>query len=336
MSLEYTIPDLLANWPFRTQVNPHATRLNADSLAWVESYNVFDRTRQATFNSWDFGAFSALAYPHLNPAQYRAAVDLLNLYFVYDELSDVADAGMARFQSDSIMKALKDPFGDSPADEHVLGAMTRDFWQRCLRDGNVAHSSADRFVKAFEKYTDGVVIQAADRDKDVIRSIDEYIAVRRDTVGCLPSYSFLILSDDIPNEIMEHPVVQALTQGSIDLSILANDIHSFNVEQAHGDKNHNIVSVIMAQDNCDVQTAIDEVVRRYDIVVQDFLAVYASVPQIPIPDASLRKVVERYCELLGAWVTTNEEWSYITPRYFGAERQAVKETRKVKLLPRKV
>lgn len=107
MTLEYTIPDLLENWPFRTQVNPYATHLNAESLAWVESYKVFDRARQDTFNSWNFGAFSALAYPHLNPAQYRAAVDLLNLYFVYDELSDVADAEMARVQSDSIMNALR-------------------------------------------------------------------------------------------------------------------------------------------------------------------------------------------------------------------------------------
>lgn len=76
----------------------------------------------------------------------------------------------------------------------------------------MAKSTADRFVKAFQKYTDGVVIQAADRDEDIIRSIDEYIAVRRDTVGCLPSYSFLILSDDIPEEIMEHPIIQALTK----------------------------------------------------------------------------------------------------------------------------
>ncbi len=103
----FVLPDLMAGWPFKTTPNPHATKINAESAAWVQSYDAFNAKAQRTFDRCNFGAFAALAYPKAEPAHYRAAVDLINFYFVYDELSDEASGETVRKQAAAIMSAIR-------------------------------------------------------------------------------------------------------------------------------------------------------------------------------------------------------------------------------------
>ncbi|KIY64715.1 terpenoid synthase [Cylindrobasidium torrendii FP15055 ss-10] len=328
----YTIPDLMAGWPFPTHPNVNSERINAESKAWVESYGAFNEKAQNTFNRCNFGAFAARAYPNSPPHHYRPAVDLINYYFVYDELSDEKDGETVRLQAQAIMNAIRNPYAPPPENEHVLGTMARDFWRRTLEDGKASHSTAQRFMDTFEEYTETVRQQAADRDHDILRPSAEYLEMRRGTVGVRPSFDFFVLSDELPNEVLEHPTVASLIRCAIDMSIMSNDIYSFNIEQARGDKNHNLVSVIMAEEKTDIQGAIDHISKKYDELRLLFLHNYKHLPELG--DAKLKKTLEDYCLGLGTWVTTNDEWSFITPRYFGDKREEVRRTKKVTLLPR--
>lgn len=256
--LTFTLPDLMAGWPFKTIPNPNSEEINAASKAWVESYGAFNEKAQDVFNRCNFGAFAALAYPKSSPAHYRAAVDLINYYFVYDELSDDKDGETVRQQANAIMNAIRyvllplscsrvlivapfrDPYAPPPENEHVLGTMAREyvvinvlfasplipcvvsFWIRTLEEGKASRSTAERFMDTFGEYTECVRQQAADRDHDIIRPIEEYLIMRRGTVGVRPSFDFFVLSDDLPNEVLEHPRVEALIRGAIDMSILSN------------------------------------------------------------------------------------------------------------------
>ncbi len=248
----------MAGWPFKTIPNPNSEEINAASKAWVESYGAFNEKAQDVFNRCNFGAFAALAYPKSSPAHYRAAVDLINYYFVYDELSDDKDGETVRQQANAIMNAIRyvllplscsrvlivapfrDPYAPPPENEHVLGTMAREyvvinvlfasplipcvvsFWIRTLEEGKASRSTAERFMDTFGEYTECVRQQAADRDHDIIRPIEEYLIMRRGTVGVRPSFDFFVLSDDLPNEVLEHPRVEALIRGAIDMSILSN------------------------------------------------------------------------------------------------------------------
>ena len=67
-----------------------------------------------------------------------------------------------------------------------------------------------------------MVQQAADRANHYFRTIDEYLEVRRDTIGAKPSFAILELEMDIPDEVMHHPIIEELSILTIDMILLGN------------------------------------------------------------------------------------------------------------------
>lgn len=105
----FTLPDLLAKWPFKTEPNPRDDIMN-DSKEWVETYNAFGPKAQDAFNRCKFGLFGAYAYPHADGVHYRTCVDLMNIFFVYDEFSDRSNGEEVRQQAKDIMDAMRCAF----------------------------------------------------------------------------------------------------------------------------------------------------------------------------------------------------------------------------------
>ena len=56
---------------------------------------------------------------------YRAACDLMNLFFVFDEYTDTVDEVEARRLADISMDALRNPEKPRPAEESLIGEVTR-------------------------------------------------------------------------------------------------------------------------------------------------------------------------------------------------------------------
>ena len=136
-----TLPDLLVDWPFTTSPNPQQNVV-ADSGAWLESHGAFNKRAQIQFNRCKVGVFPSLAYPAAGPAHFRAACDLINLFFVFDEKTDSGSASQVAEQAAELMNALRYlvyltpcvppvnpvfrcPTQVHPAAEGVLGALTR-------------------------------------------------------------------------------------------------------------------------------------------------------------------------------------------------------------------
>lgn len=67
-----------------------------------------------------------------------------------------------------------------------------------------------------------MVQQAADRTHKYIRTIQEYLEVRRDTIGAKPSFAILELDMNLPDEAIHHPVIEELSILSIDMILLGN------------------------------------------------------------------------------------------------------------------
>ena len=75
----------------------------------------------------------------------------------------------------------------------------------------------DLFFKA-------VTIQARDRFAGVIPDLEDYIIVRRDTSGCKPCWALIEYASglDLPDEVMEHPIIQSLDEATNDLVTWSN------------------------------------------------------------------------------------------------------------------
>ena len=59
------------------------------------------------------------------PEGCRVAHDLMNLYFVFDEQSDISDEKETRYQADCIMDALHNPDKPRPQGEWVGGVIAQ-------------------------------------------------------------------------------------------------------------------------------------------------------------------------------------------------------------------
>jgi len=204
---------------------------------------------------------ASLAYPLHNKERLRTGCDLMNMFFVYDEYSDVAHEDDVQVMANIIMDALRNPHAPRPKGEWVGGEVTRQFWELAIK--TASPQAQKRFIETFGTYTQSVVQQAADRTHKHVRSIQDYLEVRRDTIGAKPSFAILELDMDLPDEAVRHPIIEELSILTIDMILLGNDIASYNLEQARGDDNHNIITIVMHHDKTDIQGAMDWVYKYH-------------------------------------------------------------------------
>ncbi|EJD48009.1 terpenoid synthase [Auricularia subglabra TFB-10046 SS5] len=312
-TIVFSLPDPLSDWPWPRRLNDAYARAKAASSAWVTGYNAFGPKAQEAFDKCDF-------------KQLRMACDLMQLFFVFDEHSDVADEGSVRAMADCIMAALKgihNPHGC------LLGEITRDFWTRLtVVMRNPAYQR--RFVYSFQRYTDAVVQQAQDRDSAYIREISDYFPVRRDTIGTFPSWVFIHIGLELPEDVFGHPAVLELERIVTDIIIIGNDLHSYNVEQSRGDDGHNVIGIVRRKNGWSVHEAMDwanDYTRR---LMADFLEARSRLPSF---GADIDPELAVYIEGLGNWVRASDAWGFESQRYFGNRGCEIQKHRQVVLLP---
>ncbi len=95
------------------------------------------------------------------------------------------------------------------------------FWLRAIK---VASEAAQRrFLKSFAAYVYAVIDEASDRNGGRVRSITDYLELRRLTSAVYSSTLFPAeLGLDIPDEIMTHPAMESLLGLVADSALLTN------------------------------------------------------------------------------------------------------------------
>lgn len=142
---------------------------------------------------------------------------------------------------------------------------------------------------------------------------------------------------ELPDEVAEHDVVKRMSIVTGDLVIIANDVYSYNVEQAGGQKRvaHNIVDVVMRERQKGVQDAMDLVGAHYRELFLSLVEDYDNLPKFDKPEWD--EVLREYALGLLDWVEANVEFSLSSQRYFGAKAgsEESRTNRWVELLPLK-
>lgn len=167
----------------------------------------------------------------------------MNLFYVFDEYTDVADAKGANHIRNIIMDALRDPQQPRPEGELLIGEMTREcvllilvfcfypekfslysfsFWLRATDFVPHGSSCLTHFVEEWDAYTAAVVWEADDRTRRIYRTFEEYLQIRRLSSGCLPSFTLCEFGLDLPEDVMHHPLLAELRQQATDLIAIGN------------------------------------------------------------------------------------------------------------------
>ncbi|KAJ6465604.1 terpenoid synthase [Mycena vitilis] len=325
---QFRLPDMLTNWPWPRRLNPNYEVCKEESTAWIEAFHAFSPKAQNAFNLCDFNLLASLGYPLHDENGCRVGCDLMNLFFVIDHHTDVADGEVARNHANILMDVLRSPDVHRPPGEWIGGEVARQFWLSALR---IATPTFQRhFISSFEAYLNAVIQEAQDRTDHHIPAIDEFFALRRDTCGVKPTFALIELGMDIPDDVLESEHISALIIGGVDMVIIVNDLCSYN---ARGD-DHNLVTVVMHSLNFDLAGALRWISELHDKVVDEFLLHFTQVPHYSDPE--LDRQVSDFIHGIGNWVRANEVWSFESERYFGRRGKGVQGTRVVELLPKAI
>ncbi|KAM5542450.1 hypothetical protein V8D89_003909 [Ganoderma adspersum] len=324
------IPDTMSAWPWPRKINPLYEEVEAESIAWMESFKPYTPESQTAHNKGDVGRLAALVFGDVPREPLRIAADLMHLLYIADEYTDVESAAGVQEISAIILDILHNPEKARPAGEPIIGEMTKEFWARVRA---VATPQARKhFIQAMEDYLQAVGQQADDRDKLAIRDVDSYLEVRRHDSAVFACFMPGELHLSIPDEAFYHPVVRELQNASIDLVILDNDVASYNREQATGFGNWNILSVVMHQFELDLYGATEWVAQYHKEVEARFFDALARLPSFgPGVDAALQE----YVACVAAWPRGNDCWRFESERYFGKKGAEIQKTRRIPLLAKR-
>ncbi|KAI1325215.1 isoprenoid synthase domain-containing protein [Xylariaceae sp. FL0255] len=331
-SSKIRLPELESLWKWPRLVNPHLHEVGDESLNWAGSLGAFDpETHKLVHDKGKLNLLAAMCYPRMTKEQIRSGCDIMHLFFMFDEHSDKSGPAETWDQVSIQMDALLNPHKPRPQGEWVGGEFTRQFWLRIPQ--NATTTFRTRFLATWEAYANSVAQQAELRSAAHIPDLETYFPVRRNTSGAPSTIAMYEMDLDIPDSIREDPVIVELETLAVDLIVIANDLLSYNKEQAVGDDEHNLITVIMNQYGLSVQEAFHKAGDLSNMKMDRFYHLYINMPRWIGPvDLDVQKLVDGMAQCVSGVM----HWSYESQRYFGERGIMVKKTRMMRLLPKVV
>ncbi|KAI5119819.1 hypothetical protein M0805_006952 [Coniferiporia weirii] len=328
---EIKLPDMCSMCPFPCSLNPLYKQVGEESLAWINSYHILGDKTHAFFQKTNASLMAAYSYPFATHEKLRTASDLTNVLFGMDEISDLQSGANARLTTGRHVRML---LGELACDNSDVSRMTTVFRERLIEQFGPHKKSLNRLLTNYKNYMDAVVIEAEQRESQTVLSSEEYRIFRRENGAVKPTFDMIecCLGIELPDEVIDDPTFKRLYNTALDIILWANDLHSYNMEQAReGHSFSNIITVVMKEKGIALQEAIDYVAAELQTFFTQFVADKAVLPSFgAVVDSHLRG----YISGMEDWIAGYLQFAFETPRYFGPNGKEVEKTNIVKLLER--
>ncbi|KAH8102071.1 terpenoid synthase [Cristinia sonorae] len=299
---------------FRLKTNPLQDKAYQFTRSWFVNLGVYHEPKQRKFLSHRFDLYAGLSFPDADVHHLETCMAFFLWAFSFDDLSDEGElqSKPERVQVgvDISMTVLNNP--DAPPPAFKYAAMLHDVWNR-FRE-TASPGACNRFYRAVQSWMNSQVEQAQLRSDGTVPSVEDFIRLRRRTIGgeiveAMVEYS---LDINIPEGIWDHPILVAMSKAVIDIMTWPNDLISFNKEQSDNDY-QNLVVCVMLENNTDLQGAVDIVTNMLAQRVADYANLKKKLPSFgPDIDAEL----DKYLTALEYYTQGTVVWYYDSPRYF--------------------
>jgi pentalenene synthase/avermitilol synthase len=149
--------------------------------------------------------------------------------------------------------------------------------------------------------------------------MQEYLELRRGIAATdLPiSLGERAAMIDVPPAVFHSPQLRIMRQIAIDITFMCNDVYSLEKEEARGDMD-NLILVIEHQQNLSRPQALARAQRKIAQRCSRFQRLNTQIPNVCAQlelTARQRTVVDRYVEIMAAWIRGYHEWETETLRY---------------------
>lgn len=299
--------------PIDSSINSFFEQATNHTIEWVQRFNLHTGESLIKFIGDNFGSMTARFYPTASLERLKLANDINSLLFVMDDAMDhqveKSDMILSRqnyltFVS-SCMEILV--IGNTRkfniGDIGVLPAL-EDVWTRLKAISDKTWQL--HFIHSIEEMFEAGKWEFDNVQTNSLPAVREFIS-RRPYLGAAHISTDLIsVIEDIrlPNSILTHQSVNQATLLCQRIVCWANDLFSYPKEEIHGDM-HNLVSIILRENNCTLQEAILKTVTIHNQDMTKFITVCSELPSFGDYDSHLR----HYIRILGAILKGNVDWS---------------------------
>ncbi|KAG8730140.1 hypothetical protein FRC12_020472 [Ceratobasidium sp. 428] len=273
---------------------------------------------------------ASLAYSDADLEHLRPSMDFILWLFAFDDMIDEGglrdNVNGTKLAVDVTMNCLHNP--DSAEPKFKIAASLLSFFNRMR--ANSTPGTIKRFVDSAYLYTQAILQQTVNRSVDDVPTVEEFIQLRRDTSAVKMVFAVLeySLGLDLPDEVHNDPIVAELALAGNDILTWANDVYSFPIEQARGDT-QNLVFITMWDKQLNLEDAmeyVDELTRKR---TQEYVEAKKKLRSF---GPELDPQVALYVQGIEYWVQGSIDWTFMTPRYFGAEVEKVRDTGMVDIM----
>jgi len=83
-------------------------------------------------------------------------------------------------------------------------------------------SCLQHWISGIDDYATAVVVEADDRANIIVRGVEDYLALRIDTAGPRATLAIIEFGLNLPDEILQSPIIAALTESASVLIAVIN------------------------------------------------------------------------------------------------------------------
>ncbi|MER5322800.1 4-epi-cubebol synthase [Streptosporangium roseum] len=304
--------------PFPSEVNPYVEQVDKETLEWlIDSEMLDDAETVERYRQAKYGWLSARTYPYAEHHTLRLVSDWCVWLFAFDDAFCESDRRAAE-----IARALPQLY--AVLEDLDVGSEVDDVFAKSLLEikGRIAaygdDEQLDRWRNVTKDYLFAQVWEAANREDEVVPSLEDYIFMRRRTGAMLTVFALIDVASgrSLSADEWRHPGMRAITESANDVVVWDNDLISYAKESNSGNSRNNLVNVLAQHRHYSRQEAMEEIGEMRNQAIADMVAVRPSL------EALGSDAVLAYVRGLEFWISGSVDYSLTSSRYTDAWRTA--------------
>jgi 5-epi-alpha-selinene synthase len=268
------------------------------------------------FHASRFAWLAARVHARTSFEELALTNDFFTWLFLLDDQFDDSSYGREpermRVVVDRLLTVLGVPRGEhvQPLDGPVAEAL-RELWERASH--LTTPQWQQRFIGHLRDYLDAYIWETGLRARGETPGVALYIKKRQDAGAMRLALDYIDLAEhvDLPPEVYESTLVQALLLITNNVVCWQNDIVSVEKELAHGDYSNLVMVLARAH-----QVSLQEGAERANALITNEIKLLEKLAEL-VPDAfpDHRPELEKYLTCMRAWVRGNLDWSLESRRF---------------------
>ncbi len=303
--------------PFPSEIHPQVEQVHEHTFKWALGYQLLQSERAIQrFNASRFAWLAARVHARTNFEELALTNDFFTWLFMLDDQFDDSNSGRQpermKVVVDRLLTVLGIKRGENvePLQGPVADALT-DLWERARPLTTLRWQQ--RFAGHLRDYLDAYIWETGNRARGETPDVAIYIQKRQDAGAMHLALDYIDLAEhvELPPEIYEGTLIQALLLTINNIVCWQNDIVSVEKEMAHGDFS-NLVLVLQKAYGYTLQEAAERANELTTAEVRLFERLSALAFEL-LPD--YKQEIEKYLASMRAWIRGNLDWSLESRRF---------------------